>query len=91
MSDGTTTAAMCTGTYDACQCLCCSTDRRSPTCYFPTLGETVDEIRATYEASKNPANCGARELQQCHRPVCVLHARRPRAALERDVRCDRGT
>jgi hypothetical protein len=56
--DGTPTAAVCTGPYDACQCLCCSTDRRAPTCYFPTLGETVDEIRTTYEASKNPASCG---------------------------------
>lgn len=56
--DGTPTAAQCTGTYDACQCLCCSTDRVAPTCYFPTLGDTVDGIRTTYEASKDPANCG---------------------------------
>lgn len=58
VDDGATAALMCTGTYDACQCLCCSTDQLAPTCYFPTLGETADAIRTAYEASKNPANCG---------------------------------
>jgi hypothetical protein len=57
--DGPATAAVCTGTYDACQCMCCSTDKLNPTCYFPTVGETIDDIRTTYEASKDPRNCGA--------------------------------
>jgi len=53
----TSAAAGCTGDYTACGCGCCGGVQATPTCYYPSLGDTITAITAQDEAAKSSTNC----------------------------------
>ena len=53
----TSTAAECTGDYTACGCGCCGSVQAPPSCYYPSLGETIAAITAQDEVAKSSSNC----------------------------------
>jgi hypothetical protein len=68
--DSTSTAAACTGEYNACGCGCCGGVQPTVQCYYPSLGETIAAITVQDQATKNATNC---ELVGCSmgiRHVC---------------------
>jgi hypothetical protein len=50
-------AAGCTGDYTACGCGCCGGVQAPPSCYYPSLGETITVITAQDEVEKSSTNC----------------------------------
>jgi hypothetical protein len=50
-------SAACTGDYTACGCGCCGGAPSKPSCYYPSLGETVATLTAQDLATKNATDC----------------------------------
>jgi len=53
----TSAGAGCTGDYTACGCGCCGGVQARPSCYYPSLGETIIAITAQDEVAKSSTNC----------------------------------
>lgn len=54
---GDTGQSACTGDYTACGCGCCGGVQANPSCYYPSLGETIAAITAQDLATKSATNC----------------------------------
>jgi hypothetical protein len=67
-------AASCTGEYDACGCGCCGGVAQGTACYYPTLGETIADIRAKDDASKSPGTCNLSGCSSGVRYLCCMPA-----------------
>lgn len=64
---------VCQGEFAACGCGCCG-DPRNTACYYPTVGETLDAIKAADAQSRATTNCTLAGCAAGTRYVCCVPA-----------------
>jgi len=64
------TVAACTGELVACGCGCCGGSTPTAVCYYPTLGETTEALRAADEEVRGSTNCALAGCSRGDRYVC---------------------